>query len=544
MTDTNINYEDWFKKISEASNVIKKEEKSEIEKEPKDVQNVKKSKKSFILSLIIFLIALLPRLYFLFFAGDPQNAGVGWYGDTYHHWQIAYLTKEVGLSHGFLRLWDLKGMEFFWGLSHPLALMGLMTVTGSSDIILTRLLSLFAGSASIVFLFLIANKYWGRNVALAAAIFGALNPVSIFNDASGMVEPFGMLFLFLAIYFWPKKAWLFGIFLTIASMARAEFWLFSIGIISAILIFSKEKFDKKALGFISYFAAILIYMKYLLTYTGNAIYPIWWNFLGNAKGEWQADIPLTSVQETVRPIWIAMFIVSFIGIFYVVWKRPKGLFFHLLGLGSFLFLGFFVGLTAYIKSYVHYFWVVRIFSLPYLYLGLLISIFIFIAMPKFIPWFKKLKIDWIFVAAILAVSQIGWQVIWYYYKPTQKYWEQEKKMAYEVKDLYKEGTILIHEGDPVMTYALVKYAGVNGKNIMGQMYDPFQYEPFNAYADPFSNWKKDRKIIVNWLNRDNIKLLIFNNQRKRYLDLVEKEPKIFKFLKDGEFGLKIYEVSL
>ncbi len=495
-------------------------------------------------SIFVLLLAVIPRLYFLFCVGDPQNAGVGWYGDTYHHWQIAYLTKTVGLSHGFLRLWDLKGMEYFWGLAHPLTVAALMAITGSTDILVPRLLSLFAGSLSIVFLYLIAKRYWGNSVAWVAAIFGALNPVSIFNDASGMQEPFGMVFFFAGLYFWPERPWLFGILLAIASMTRAEFWLFSVGLLIALTFFVKERVDRKSLAVVSYSAVMLLYMKYLLDRTGNAIYPIWWNFLGNAAGQWQANIPITSLQRMVQPIWIAMFVISLAGIIYVIWKKPKGKLLHFLGLGNFLFLGAFVGMTDYIKSYVNYFWVVRIFSLPYLYLGALIGIFLFVVIPKRVRIFNKLKLGWVFVILILLASQFAWKVIWSYYQPTEKTWDDEIQLADDVAKVYKGGTVLIHEGDPTMTYALVKYAGITGENIEGQMYDPFQYKPFTSYSDPFVNWSKDRTIIIDWLKKDNIKLLIFLSNRQRYIELVQKEPGVFKYVEDLPFGLKLYEVTI
>ena len=56
--------------------------------------------------------ALIPRLAYLFLFTDPENAGHG-FTDAYHHWQIAYLTKEIGLSApGGPRLWDLKGLDY------------------------------------------------------------------------------------------------------------------------------------------------------------------------------------------------------------------------------------------------------------------------------------------------------------------------------------------------------------------------------------------------------------------------------------------------
>jgi hypothetical protein len=74
--------------------------------------------------------AAVPRLLYLFVFSDPENPGA--YGDVWHHWQIAYLTKEIGLSApDGPRLWDLKGLEYVWGLLHPILMVGLFDITGS-----------------------------------------------------------------------------------------------------------------------------------------------------------------------------------------------------------------------------------------------------------------------------------------------------------------------------------------------------------------------------------------------------------------------------
>ena len=70
-------------------------------------------------------VALVPRVFALFFLTDPENPGDGWHGDVFHHWQIAYLTKAIGLwDPNGPRLWDLKGLDYFWGLIHPALLVG------------------------------------------------------------------------------------------------------------------------------------------------------------------------------------------------------------------------------------------------------------------------------------------------------------------------------------------------------------------------------------------------------------------------------------
>ena len=131
--------------------------------------------------------AAIPRLLYLYVFTDPENPGLGAYNDVWHHWQIAYLTKQVGLSApGGPRLWDLKGLEYFWGLLHPLVMVGVFDITGSIDLVLNRLVSAAFGVAVIVLLFHICRHHWGTQVALGVALVATLLPTSIMNDTSGM----------------------------------------------------------------------------------------------------------------------------------------------------------------------------------------------------------------------------------------------------------------------------------------------------------------------------------------------------------------------
>jgi hypothetical protein len=158
------------------------------------------------ISLGIFFFAALPRLFVLFFVTDLDNPGIGWYNDTFHHWQIAYLSKEIGFSKGFLRLWDFKGMEYFWGLLHPLLLAALFTLTGSIDILIPRLTSLIFGSASVVLLYFLLRRYFNLHVALAGVLLAAVIPVAVFADAAGLLQPIAMFLLLLGLLLWPRHA--------------------------------------------------------------------------------------------------------------------------------------------------------------------------------------------------------------------------------------------------------------------------------------------------------------------------------------------------
>ncbi len=126
--------------------------------------------------------AALPRLLYMFVLTDPENPGIRRYGDVWHHWQIAYLTKEIGLSApGGPRLWDLKGLDYFWGVLHPLLMVGLFDLTGSIDIVLNRLVSAAFGVVVVVLLFHICRRFWGTHVAVGAALIAILLPTSVMN---------------------------------------------------------------------------------------------------------------------------------------------------------------------------------------------------------------------------------------------------------------------------------------------------------------------------------------------------------------------------
>jgi len=153
------------------------------------------SKTLILVSILVFAIAFSSRMVFLFFFTDPHVVGTDWYGDVYHHWQIALLSKEVGFSHGFLRLWDLKGLEYYWGLMHPLVLILGFIVSGSIDILVPRMVSVIFSSLAISLLFLIITRYFNKKAGFAAAIFASFVPVALFSDTLGMQEPLGLFFL-------------------------------------------------------------------------------------------------------------------------------------------------------------------------------------------------------------------------------------------------------------------------------------------------------------------------------------------------------------
>lgn len=487
-----------------------------------------------VLVLLIFVIAFVTRAYVLFRVTDPQNAGAEvWYSDVYHHWQIAYLTKEIGVHQGFLRLWDLKGMEYFWGLGHPLISMLLMTITGSSNILVTRLLSVGMGSLGLVFLFLIVKRSWGTVAGLGVALIGIANPVGMFSDASGMTEPLGIAMMLGGIYFFPRFPILTGLMLVYASITRAEYWLLSLVVLFGMLIV-KTASEKKPALLVSYFIPILLYMKYLLDWTGNVIYPIWWNFLGNAAGKWQAAILPSGEQLAIQKVYWVIVGISLIGMLITLWKKPKETALLFFGFGNWLIWGVIIGMSSYLLSYLPRFWVDRIMLWPYLFVAVLIAVFFLHTLPNIFR-IKILQIlisiiGIIVVIIIASASQLLWTPINYYYEPSRKHWDNIRLIAdvFGASDT-KKGKVLVPEDWPDYIYMLVNYEGVSGKRIVGQMYDPFYY--MGDINEVYDNWGENRSRIKDFFQKENITYLIYKEGRERYEMLLKKEPTWFTLIK-------------
>ena len=97
----------------------------------------------------------------------------------------------------------------------------------------------------------------------------------------------GIALVLLGIWLWPKGGLWTGVAWALAAMARAEAWIFSLGMLVATY-FRRAHERERLLATVAWIALILAYMKLLLDRTGNAIYPVYWNRPGVADG-WRPE---------------------------------------------------------------------------------------------------------------------------------------------------------------------------------------------------------------------------------------------------------------
>ncbi|HEY2597470.1 MAG TPA: hypothetical protein VGJ79_03225 [Candidatus Dormibacteraeota bacterium] len=419
--------------------------------------------------------AVLPRLVYLFKFTDPQNAGDP-FTDAYHHWQIAYLTKEIGLSHG--RLWDMRGWEYFWGLLHPALMNVLFFVTGSVDIVLARLLSLAFGALAVVLIFLICRRYWGMQVAIAAATFAAVSPVAIFNDVAGMTEPIAIALILLGIWWAPKRGLLAGVAWALAAMARVEAWLYGAGLVIAWLTGRSARARwPLALGWA---LTMGLYFKFLLDQTGNPIYPLYVNFQFVGLGAGGTGATLTPGQQL---LWIPLglgVVACVVGLAWSLWKRPA----------SYLLLTFGFGYSALsFATYLRYAseWKERRFEFPLDFAAILIAVLLLKVLPE--RWRLLRAPNWGVTFAALAAVQVLWLPIQATYWTTEPLFQYEVRLGDSIAAVYNQpayrgGVFNLPGDEPTLLYVLARDGGIPGDRITSQFYDPFYYLPAGyRYSD-------------------------------------------------------------
>jgi len=175
----------------------------------------------------------------------------------------------------------------------------------------------------------------------------------------------------------------------------------------------------------------------------------------------------------------------------------------------------------------------------------LAAIFLFFYLPKKTGRIGVFLGSLIFFL-ILAASQITWPSINFHYNFAKKSLPISREMAQTVAKNYQgEGTILIPDNQPALTYALVYYQKIPGRKLVSSLYGPFYYY---QGKDPFSEWETFREEIKDWLKEQNVKLFVSafggGENGETFQKMLEREKgKLFKLIDQGE-EYQIYEVNL
>jgi len=470
----------------------------------------------------LFGLAFLLRLLFILFLSDGLEK-TGWYLDSYHHWQIAYFTKEIGLFRG-PRLWDLGGMEYFWGPLPPLVGALTLFLTHTTNILPIRVENALFASASIALLYILGSRYFNREVGVGLALLCAVNPVFIGADTSGVEEPLGIMLLLLGLYLFDSRWFLSGVFLALAGMCRAEFWLYGLGIIGLSLIVDRNTYRFTPL-LSGWALAMAPYVWHLWRQTGNPIYPLYWNFMGNVRGAWIITRPLTPHETLVQQFFRAMLALALIGIAWVVFKRAKGYAFLFTLLSALILISYMHGFTGYMQAYLDRNFFDRLVLLDYVLASLAVSVVIFYLLAPRLGRFRP--VAYLLFLLPFAATSLLWEPVLYWHEPWGERYLAQHQLAEEIREKIPEGVILV-PGDAVyITYSLVRQ-GVVADRLLSALYHP--------EAERMMEWLEEKKVAGILVPLDS------NSELSRfYLGIVEANDQAFEQVLEKE-GYRFYRV--
>jgi len=428
----------------------------------------------------LFVLAASLRLLFLFFVSGTDYTG--WYHDSFHHWQIAYYTLHVGLVQNPPRMWDLGGMEYFWGLMPTLVESFLLWAFNTTKLLPFRLFNILMGSTSVVLVYLIGRRYFGRRAGLLAAILAATSPTLLEVDASGMLEPVGFACLLLALLFYEKKNYWTGFLLGLASLTHILFWFVSIAVIFSYLLRdrSEVRFVPSLLGWATPMAP---YFWFIQTRTGDWLYALRWNIFGSVAGHWISDITLPlQYQIAYRAVAIGFLVTSLVAVIYVLRRRPRTYALHILFLSYIGLQSIIYGFTAYIVPYIFMGQVGRLlldrlFAPFYYYAAFLAAAALIRVEAKFVaspyrPRLPRVRVGLKAVALFLIflnVATYPYVVSQYYAHTYRGSYEFQTQLADQIVSQYEGGTIVT--GLPIVTYWLIN-EGISYANVVGSLYAP------------------------------------------------------------------------
>jgi hypothetical protein len=273
---------------------------------------------------------------------------------------------------------------------------------------------------------------------------------------------------------------------------------------------------------------IAAYMKVLFDRTGNAIYPVYWNLLANIFGRWEVATNLTPEQLAARPFLVALMLAGIAGLAWSLWRRPQSYMFLTFGFGYLAYTGLSLGLTSYLKSWESWFWQERFFLFPYEFAGALIAVGLLSVAPR--RWGRRVVPGaWAVIVIVLVAVQLEWAPILNLYDATRAKWTQSQGAASQLMTVYDQpayrGHVLNIPADkPAMFYAMVEFHELQGRNVVGQLYDPFYYFPGFSYAQ---HSDVGDTLMQCWLGSTHTRLWAVDPNKAQYVQVIADHPEWF-----------------
>jgi len=442
--------------------------------------------------LSVFFLALLARVYVLWMMP------IDWNWDSYHHWQIAYYTLHIGFRQ--FRMWDLRGMEYFWGIVPSLIEAILLWLFRTSSMIPFRIVNMILGSASSVLVYKIGEDKFNRRVGLFSGVLVALaSPFTVF-DITGLGDTLATFLVLASIYLTDKNPSLSGVLLALGCQSRIEFWGIAALYFFFSIIYRRYKHSERRIDYffpklIAWLLMMVVFFIFFWVQTGNPFYPFYWSvyntiggYSGSSAGSAFSDLLIGKILSlfspsseffTLRMFFMATFFISMYFYINSIRKQPenKNIDFFIMLLAIIVFRSVHIvgGGAKWLTDSFVMLLMIRVYQLD-IALGFL-SIFYFSS--KIVR--NKYQLSTIIFIILLPISILN----------TGEYsrFQDSQKVSFEISDnfiqYYDGGTITCD--NPNMVYQLIHRGGIRPKNILSNHYSAFYYTS-NPTIEQYLAW--------------------------------------------------------
>ncbi|MBS7655534.1 hypothetical protein KEJ50_03430 [Candidatus Bathyarchaeota archaeon] len=189
-------------------------------------------KRNVLFTALILFTALLFRFYRL------NSMGIDYYGDSYHHWLISYLTAK---NNYFYTDFKPHTMNLVWLPLYHYLIAFLMNLTQIWDVSILHWFNLILGSVTCVLIYFLTLYISGEDyLSFFAGLSLALQPWFIELNVLGLTETLTVFLLILALIFYFHKAYFLPAIIGLLMLTRYEAWFFS-GFLTLILLLQKKK---------------------------------------------------------------------------------------------------------------------------------------------------------------------------------------------------------------------------------------------------------------------------------------------------------------
>ena len=355
--------------------------------------------------------------------------------------------------------------------------------------------------------------------------------MSVLTDASAMQEPIAFLFLALALVWFIDRPGRAGLMLGLAAASRPDYWVYSLALLGCAglalgVMGARPPFvhlGRVGSLLAGYLVVMLPFAAYLWIQTGNPIYPLYWNFLGNAQGQWSAAVEPSARQLQAQLVARGLLVIALVGLPVVMWRKPSGWPVWITGLLGAGLIGYMLGISRYIVQYLDRFWLDRIMLLLYLLAAATFAVLVSRVVGSLTR--GRAVATGVFLLPLLALN-LAWPLALSYQDAVHGY-ADDAALGARIAAVATQGTVLVPGDAVVVTYNLVQ-GGVHAERLLSQLYHP-PYAP--GARDDFFAWLRDHD--VRWL--------AVHGNDGFYGPVIANEPTHFKLVLKGV--LDLYQVN-